>query len=69
MWYALLIVMLANGEMSTATSTMGFKSEADCKRLNAAVEVKVNADEDVKAYVLKCVEVSKDEIKVNGKPV
>lgn len=66
MWIGLLVVMLASGEMQKATSPVMFKDEASCKAASAKVVDAVHADQNVKAYAIKCFEITADDVKANG---
>lgn len=66
MWVAFLIVLLASGDVNTVIAPQPMATKDECVELQAKVKEQVNADKNVKAYVLKCVEVSKDDVKANG---
>jgi len=66
MWVAILIVALASGDVSTHIAPEPMATKQECVELQAKVKDAVNADKSVKAYVLRCIEISPDDVKANG---
>ena len=70
MWVAMLVAMVmtsSGAQIGVQVAPQPFHSKAECEAANASVEGQVKEVPDIKGYVLKCVEVSKEEIKTNGK--
>lgn len=72
MWAALLMAIVLQGgqvQVGVQVAPEAYKTEAECKTANEAVEPQVKESKEVKGYVLKCVKVETSEFKHNGKDV
>lgn len=70
MWVAFLVVMLmtpAGAQLGVQAAPEPFHTKQECEAANAQVEKAVNESPEVKGYVFKCVEIKKEDVKVNGK--
>ena len=67
MWIAFLVVMLANNEVMVQAAPEPFTSEEACVQMNKEVEKAIRNEPRIKSFALKCVEVTADERKRNGK--
>jgi hypothetical protein len=66
MWVAFLVVLLNTGDVMVQSAPTPFATLDECKEISAKVEENVKASKEVNSYVLKCVEIKKEEIKKAG---
>lgn len=66
MWILIAVALVAGIGVESAASPVQFDSEAECASAAAAVEQHIKGDKAVKAYALKCVEITPDDVKRGG---
>ena len=70
MWVAFLVALIMSpgvDQIAVQAAPQPFHTEAESKKANEQVEKMLKESSEVKGYVLKCVEITKDDVKVNGK--
>lgn len=65
MWLIVVVALVAGG-VQTGTSPIGYATNAECTQSAAKLEQRIQSDKDVKAYAIKCVEFTPDEVRAGG---
>jgi hypothetical protein len=62
-------MMSGNGsaQMEVQAAPQPFHSKTQCEAVQAEIEKTIKEMPNIKGYSLKCVEIKKDDVKVNGK--
>lgn len=69
MWVAILVGIVASGQLHSEISDKVQRTAAECEQYKAKLEQVIDDDGKLIAYAVKCVEITKADVKAGGKKV
>lgn len=69
MFVAILVAMTLTGDFHNEITPGGFETREKCEAFVKTLDETVREDGSLPAFSTKCIEITKDDIKIGGKPV